>query len=278
MPRRFTQGEVLYLRYCADCHGWEGRGDGPLVPILAAKPQNLRQRPGPFAARGDAELIARILYGRALSVPVTPTALPYTEAEVTALLTYLQSLPTLPWAEVNRGREVYDSLCTSCHGLYGRGDGLGGRALSVPPRDLAAPAYQAQVSDGALFRIIADGKGAMPGAADVLTPHEVRAVITFLRVLSPGHELYNRFCAHCHGIEGHPPVPGSENFGSARAGQAIPAFDGAYFRTRAAEQIRAGIQHMRRQSRPAMPHFAPHLAADEVGDIVTYLRTLPPDP
>src|SRR5262249_1078022 len=177
-------------------------GDGRPPPTPPPPPPNLRRPPELFAAHSDAELIARILEGKALLVPVAPAALPYTEAEVTAVLTYLQRLPTLPWAAVNRGKEVYDSLCTSCHGLYGRGDGLGARALAVPPRDLAAPAYQEQVGDEALFHIIAEGKGAMPGAADVLTAHELRAVVAFVRVLSPGYEFYNRFCAYCHGFDG----------------------------------------------------------------------------
>jgi mono/diheme cytochrome c family protein len=155
---------------------------------------------------------------------------------------------------------------------------LGARALAVPPRDLAAPAYQEQVGDEALFHIIAEGKGAMPGAADVLTAHELRAVVAFVRVLSPGYELYNRFCAYCHGFDGHPPASGSESPGAAHSEHAIPAFDEPYFRTHTSDQIRAGIQHLRKQSRPAMPHFAGQLSADEVSDIVTYLRTLPPEP
>jgi mono/diheme cytochrome c family protein len=277
LPRRLTQGEVLYLRHCADCHGWQGRGDGPLAQLLTAKPQNLRQHPELFTTHSDAELVARILSGKALLVPVDPAALSYTEAEVTSLLAYLQQLPTLSWTDVNRGKEVYDSLCTACHGLYGRGDGLGARALSVRPRELTVPAYQAQIGDGELFRIIADGKGAMPGAADVLTAHELRAVIAFIRVLSPGYELYNRFCAYCHGVDDHPPASGPEHRGSTRAEHAIPTFDETYFRTHTIEQIRIGIQHRRKQSRPAMPHFAGQLAADEVGDIVTYLRTLAPE-
>src|SRR5258706_6315269 len=28
-PRRFSQGEVLYIRHCSGCHGWEGKGNGP---------------------------------------------------------------------------------------------------------------------------------------------------------------------------------------------------------------------------------------------------------
>jgi cytochrome c553 len=133
------------------------------------------------------------------------------------------------------------------------------------------------VSDEALFRIIADGKGAMPGTADVLTAHEVRAVIAFARVLSPGYELYNRFCAYCHGFTGQPPPSAQESAGSPRVGKIIPTFDETYFRTHTSEEVRAGIQHMRKQNRPVMPHFAGQLTADEISDIVTYLRTLPPE-
>jgi len=32
--RKFTQGEVLYIRHCAGCHGWEGRGNGPVAQQL----------------------------------------------------------------------------------------------------------------------------------------------------------------------------------------------------------------------------------------------------
>jgi mono/diheme cytochrome c family protein len=237
---------------------------------------NLRQHAELFATHSDAELIARLLSGNASGVSIDPAALPYTESEVTALLAYLQQLPALAWTEVNRGREVYDSLCAACHGLYGRGDGLGARSLPSPPRDLSAPTYQQQVSDEALLRIIADGKGAMPGTADVLTAHEVRAVIAFVRVLSPGSELYNRFCAYCHGVTGQPPSA-DESAGSPRVEKAIPTFDERYFRTHSSEEVRAGIQHMRRQNRPVMPHFAGQLTADEIGDVVTYLRTLPPE-
>ena len=35
-------GEELFLRYCAACHGPEGRGDGPVAPTLISAPPNLR--------------------------------------------------------------------------------------------------------------------------------------------------------------------------------------------------------------------------------------------
>jgi mono/diheme cytochrome c family protein len=34
-------GEALYRRYCAACHGVEGRGDGPVAPVLTPRPTDL---------------------------------------------------------------------------------------------------------------------------------------------------------------------------------------------------------------------------------------------
>lgn len=35
------RGAELYLRYCASCHGPEGRGDGPLAASLVTPPRDL---------------------------------------------------------------------------------------------------------------------------------------------------------------------------------------------------------------------------------------------
>lgn len=37
------QGAQLYLRYCAACHGMEGRGDGQMAAILTILPSDLTQ-------------------------------------------------------------------------------------------------------------------------------------------------------------------------------------------------------------------------------------------
>jgi mono/diheme cytochrome c family protein len=34
-------GELLYRRYCASCHGIDGRGDGPVAPALVSPPADL---------------------------------------------------------------------------------------------------------------------------------------------------------------------------------------------------------------------------------------------
>lgn len=37
-----AKGQIIYSRYCAACHGREGKGDGPVAPGLVRKPVNLR--------------------------------------------------------------------------------------------------------------------------------------------------------------------------------------------------------------------------------------------
>jgi mono/diheme cytochrome c family protein len=34
-------GREYYLRHCASCHGFEGKGDGPVAPALSVKPTDL---------------------------------------------------------------------------------------------------------------------------------------------------------------------------------------------------------------------------------------------
>jgi len=38
-----ASGEALYRRYCASCHGAQGRGDGPLAETLKRRPTDLTQ-------------------------------------------------------------------------------------------------------------------------------------------------------------------------------------------------------------------------------------------
>jgi mono/diheme cytochrome c family protein len=247
---RLTHGEALYLRYCADCHGWEGRGSGPGAEMFGIRPPSLR-RPALWAENSEAELMAKVLYGRDLSVPLDAATSISSNADVTAITAYLRRLPSIPWEQFSTGQALYDSLCVYCHGLYGRGDGIMAEQLPAPPRDLSSPAYQNQMSDRDLLHIIAEGKGAMPGVGELMDAEQLRAVLAYVRVLSPGHELYTRFCAVCHGIDGHPPEIDTEAIGEAEAmPEELPqvAFNQTYFRTHSDAQVRRSIQHMLRLS------------------------------
>lgn len=277
-PRHFSEGEVLYIRNCADCHGWEGKGNGPVGQVLLKKPPSLR-RPELFTQNTEAELVARILLGKDLSVPLAPEAIKDTEEDVSSLLAYLRRLPTISWETVAVGQEAYDSLCVSCHGIYGRGDGLMASSLSPQPRDLSDPVYHKQVSDKELFRIISEGRGAMPGVADVISAEDRHAVVTFIRLFSPGYELYDRFCGVCHGATGVPPeIAQKELFeellGKNAPKSETPIFDKKYMQTHTDAQLREWVRHMLKEHRSVMPHFGGDLNAEQVRQILAYLRSL----
>ncbi|HEX9871945.1 MAG TPA: c-type cytochrome [Candidatus Tectomicrobia bacterium] len=275
-PHRLSQGEALYLRHCAGCHGWEGQGDGPLASVFEVKAPRLREEER-LAQSSEAELMARILYGRELAIPFNPQVLAPSDEEVAALLAYLRRLPTIPWAEIRQGQNIYDSLCVYCHGIYGHGDGIIAQQLPIPPRDLRSPAFQHQVSDADMLRVITDGKGAMPGMGEIMSAKDVQTVVAFVRLLSPAFEQYNRLCAACHGPDGHPPARPLEDTEDDAALEEVPTvvFNQTYFRTRSEAYVRDWVRHMLRQSRAIMPHFAGELSKDEIRHILAYLRSLP---
>lgn len=60
------RGQEIYQKYCQECHGAEGRGDGPRAAMLAPRPGNLVS--AATSAKTDEELLATIAQG----VPRTP--------------------------------------------------------------------------------------------------------------------------------------------------------------------------------------------------------------
>ncbi|MGH7769288.1 MAG: c-type cytochrome [Candidatus Binatia bacterium] len=279
-PRGLSEGEALYLHHCAGCHGWQGRGDGPLARILGVRPPALRG-PQIHGRYTEAELTARILYGDESLPLLDPVKIASMEADISALMVHMKRLPQIDREEADKGRESYDSLCAYCHGVYGRGDGIFASEQARPPRDLSAPSFQLQTTDEELLRAVAEGKEAMRGAKDVLSAEDIRSVVAYLRVLSPGYESYERSCARCHGSDGYPPADTPDGiFGVPpflREDLIGVVFDEDYFRTRPESAVRASVRRMFRKDHSTMPYFDLELSGAEVRKIINYLRELSPE-
>ena len=84
---------------------------------------------------------------------------------------------------VAAGAEVFKANCASCHGDTGHGDGIAGKDLYPPPKNLAQ--LQSQVGDDYLFWRINTGKpGTMMVAWQrILTEEQIWQVISFLHTL-----------------------------------------------------------------------------------------------
>jgi mono/diheme cytochrome c family protein len=59
-------GRDYYLRYCASCHGYDARGDGPVAPALSAKPTDLTRMAERRKGEFPMDEIAKLIDGRDL--------------------------------------------------------------------------------------------------------------------------------------------------------------------------------------------------------------------
>jgi mono/diheme cytochrome c family protein len=80
-------------------------------------------------------------------------------------------------ASARGGAEIYAASCARCHGGDGRGQTPKGRQTGA--KDFTNPQWQAIESRG--IRVIANGKGKMPGFKAALSAEEIRAVWEYVR-------------------------------------------------------------------------------------------------
>jgi mono/diheme cytochrome c family protein len=64
-------------------------------------------------------------------------------------------------AETAAARRVFETVCFTCHGMTGAGDGPGSAALQPKPRNLRDPAWQASVTDAHVRNVITMGGAAV---------------------------------------------------------------------------------------------------------------------
>ena len=107
----------------------------------------------------------------------------------------------------------------------------------------------------------------MPAITPPVPESEAADLATFVRLLSPGFELYSRFCAACHGDDGYP----SSRVGETALAPTL-AFDRAYVDGRDPDALRASIWHMISDQKRAMPHLRSAIDEAEARAIIEYLR------
>ncbi len=67
------------------------------------------------------------------------------------------------------GQKTYNTLCTACHGMSGKGDGPAAAALPVKPKNLADAKYMNTLTDEHLFKVIKEG-GTSVGLSPLMAP------------------------------------------------------------------------------------------------------------
>ncbi|MFN8544075.1 MAG: c-type cytochrome [Candidatus Binatia bacterium] len=260
-------GGPLYVRSCAPCHGPEGRGDGPDASLYVPAPRNLRE--GFLERYSTDDLVARIRDGRLLALILDPKALDARAKEVEVLVAYLDTLPDVEWRTVERGQEIYVDRCEICHGPFGRAPASLPPGVGRPPRDLSDPEFQRRTSDAEMAIVVRHGRKGMPAIPAMRGEADVRALGRFVRLLSPGHETYTRYCSACHGDDGRGPGDFAES-----PKRPTVVFDRAYLRAADPEVLRTKVWHMVADAKPAMPHLRHDVSERDARAIVAYLKRL----
>ena len=259
-------GKALYGRHCAPCHGPQGRGDGPDADLFSVRPRNLRE--GLIDKYSTDELVQRIRAGRPL-VAVDPAALRQRVAQVEAIAAHLERLPRIDLTTLYPGWDLYAERCQECHGPFGS------PSVKLPkgvraPRDLADPHFQSTSSDEDLATAVRHGRHGMPALTPRLSESDAVLVAAYVRLLSPGMELYTTYCGSCHGDDGRGvrSLPGA-------LGMPSVTFDAAYLSSRDPEKLRKDIWHMLADQELRMPHFRSELTEPQARAIVEYLKERP---
>ncbi|MCE7939281.1 hypothetical protein DCC79_01590 [bacterium] len=183
-----TEGEALYLQYCAACHGADGRSDPSIKSAPHLNGQDL------LAAADDAFLYAAIAQGRpgeaARGVP--GTKMPafaaergplLTDSQVRAIIGHIRRWQAAPpvalgayraEGDAAAGRATYDQHCAVCHGPDGWG---------VDAPRLAGPVFQATATDAFIRHAIANGRAGSAMAAYAFDEVQMGDLIAFIRTL-----------------------------------------------------------------------------------------------
>jgi mono/diheme cytochrome c family protein len=72
-----------------------------------------------------------------------------------------------PEEAAKRARNQYDTVCLTCHGAGGKGDGPGAAALDPKPRTFTDPEWQKSVTDEVISKAIVYGGAAVGKSANM---------------------------------------------------------------------------------------------------------------
>jgi len=215
-----TGGAAVYSKYCAQCHGADGKGRGTASPLLTPAPRDFTS--GKYQIRSTAtgnlptpddikNVILRGIPGTAMPgfKEVTGVA-----DELDPLVAHLQSFspkfqnakppelipipkdPGYNADQLDAARKVYTSIgCAGCHGAEGRGDGASAPTLKddwgqqIRPADLSRPwTFNGGGRREDIFRSISTGLNGTPmaGFASALSEQQRWQLVDFITSLAGG--------------------------------------------------------------------------------------------
>jgi DMSO reductase family type II enzyme heme b subunit len=218
-------GKPIYDRWCAECHGIEGRGDGPAATHMLPRPRDFTEARYQIRTTASGALPTDADMLRVIERGMPGTAMPgwpkLSRSQKTDVIAYLKTFsrffesegtpepldiggaPRASAEAIEEGRQLYDRLeCWKCHGAAGRGDGASAPTqtddndMPIRPADLT---QNWRFNGGGTVEDIhmrmrtgLDGTP-MPSSSDLITANVVTEeqlwnVAHYVRSLSPDEE------------------------------------------------------------------------------------------
>lgn len=80
-------------------------------------------------------------------------------------------------------QQIFKTVCSTCHGPQGKGNGPAGAAFNPHPANFTDPAFWKTHTDSQMVHSITNGKGMMPPFGGTYDQETIKALVSYLHVL-----------------------------------------------------------------------------------------------